>query len=66
MALDLDEMLRVRIAAEDKKLLEAAARDAHLSLAAWARMVLLDAAACRLTQNTPTLDNSTNNGGSRR
>lgn len=57
MALDLDDMLRVRITAKDKKTLEEAARASHLSTAAWARMVLLQAA-----ENVP-LDKSTNKRG---
>ena len=60
VALTLDEVVRVRIAAEDKKLLEEAAQSMHLSLATWARMVLLDAAAQRLS---PPLDKSTNKRG---
>lgn len=57
MALDLDTMVRVRISTKDKKALEEAARAQHLSLAAWARMVLLKAA-----ENIP-LDKSTNRRG---
>lgn len=57
MALDLDDMLRVRITAKDKKTLEEAARASHLSTAAWARMVLLQAA------ETVPLDKSTNKRG---
>lgn len=47
---NLDAVMRLRIAKDDKKLLEEAAKAKHMSLSTWARMVLLDKAVEQLTK----------------